>query len=367
VWERKPNVRLDSDESLADIRSKTNRLEWVGYPISSSDPLSSWIVGRNVPVAIARKFVGQSDYRNIVREGVNTRGANGVFYIEKISDANKGQIVVRNIPSAGRKKISQETAKVDRQHVYPLLTGKDVHRWIASPSMKILLPHSPLSPTDPIPESSLRKHEKATYKFLAKFEKPLRKRRKFRNFDPSGGTFYGLYNVGTYTFSPHKVVWREIASDFMVAAVFPLDDGNVTERVVVPNHKLMMVPVKSKEEALYLAAMLNSTISRYTVLSYTVATQISTHVLNNVRVPQYDDTNEVHKAIAKLGARAVAAAGTNSLSALNAVELEIDEITRSLWGASVKEVKTLRSALSEIIEVLSQVAKSEEDEGDDDT
>jgi len=150
----------------------------------------------------------------------------------------------------------------------------------------------------------------------------------------------------------------------MVAAVFPLDDENMTERVVVPNHKLMMVPVKSKEEALYLAAMLNSTISRYTVLSYTVATQISTHVLNNVRVPQYDDTNEVHKAIAKLGARAVAAAASNSWSALIGVELEIDEITRSLWGASVAEVKTLRSALSEIIEVLSQVAKSEDEDDD---
>ena len=157
-------------------------------------------------------------------------------------------------------------------------------------------------------------------------------------------------------------MWREIASDFMVAPVFPLRDR--TERVVIPNHKLMMVPVKSKDEALYLATMLNATISRYTVLSYTVATQISTHVLNNVRVPQYDDTNNVHRSIAKLGARAVDAASSNSVDALDAVEVEIDEVTRSVWGASASEVEILRGALSEIIEVLSQAAKSEDEDDD---
>ena len=303
VWERKPHVQLDSDEPLATLRGKTNRLDWVGYPISAHDSLSSWIVGRDVPVSIARKFVAPSDYKNIVREGTNTRGANGVFYIEVVGDSHEDEIVVRNIPSAGRKKIEQETARVDRKHIYPLLTGRDVRRWIAAPSGRILLPHSPLSPTDPIPESSLRKYDKATYRFLSKFEGILSKRRKFRNFDPSGGTFYGLYNVGSYTFAPYKVVWREIATDFMVAPVFPIDMESGKERVVVPNHKLMMVPVKSKEEALYLATMLNATISRYTVLSYTVATQISTHVLNNVNVPQFDETDKVHKSIAALGAR----------------------------------------------------------------
>jgi Eco57I restriction-modification methylase len=365
VWERRSSSRLDSDESLADFRKKTTRVDWVGYPVNTHDSLSSWIVGRDVPVSIARKFVGPSDYRNIVREGVNTRGANGIFYVEQVGDGDENRILMRNIPSAGRKRVPQETAKVDKEHVYPLLMGKDVRRWTASPSMRILLPHSPLSPTDPIPESSLRKHDKATYKFLSKFETVLRRRRKFRNFDPSSGAFYGLYNVGTYTFSPYKVVWREIATDFMVAPVFPVGSGNGSERTVVPNHKLMMVPVKSKNEALYLAAMLNATISRYTVLSYTVATQISTHVLNNVNVPQYDETNKLHKSIAALGSRAVLAANSESSETLNSVEVEIDEVTRPLWGATSEQVTILRSALSEIIEVLSQEAEDEDEDHED--
>jgi hypothetical protein len=126
----------------------------------------------------------------------------------------------------------------------------------------------------------------------------------------------------------------------------------------------MMVPVKSKAEALYLATMLNATISRYTVLSYTVATQISTHVLNNVNVPQYDETNALHKSIAALGARAVVAAGPDSTESLDSLEGEIDEVTRVLWGATAAEVATLRTALSEIIEVLSQGAEDESEDDD---
>jgi hypothetical protein len=47
------------------------------------------------------------------------------------------------------------------------------------------------------------------------------------------------------------------------------------------------------------------------------------------------------------------------------VEVEIDEVTRSLWGASADEVGILRSALSEIIEVLSQGAEDEGEEDDE--
>ena len=363
VWER--TGKTESEASLEKVKSNTKILEWVGYPISKTDKLSSWIVGRPKPVAIARKFVGASDYREKVREGVNTRGANGVFYVERLKEMGPKHSVIRNLPSMGRKKIAQETGKVDNELLYPLLTGKDVRRWCAEPKLEILLPHSPQLPTNPISESSLLKYNKATLLYLSKFEESLRARKKFRNFDPSSGDYYGLYNVGNYSFAPFKVVWREIASDFVVAPVFTQKDSGGIERVIIPNHKLMIVPVRSKPEALFVAGMLNSTVARYTVLSYTITTQISTHVLNNIGVPEYDSQNAAHKAIVEVAKKSVKAAANGDLAKLSELDVELDEATRPVWGASSAEISALREALGEIREALAQ-AKGEEDEEDDD-
>lgn len=46
--------------------------------------------------------------------------------------------------------------------------------------------------------------------------------------------------------------------------------------------------------------MLNSSISRYIVRSYAVQTQISTHVLDYVKIPKYNPENENHIKLAQL-------------------------------------------------------------------
>lgn len=157
-------------------------------------------------------------------------------------------------------------------------------------------------------------------------------------------------------------MWREIASDFIVAPVLPLADGNGQERIVVPNHKLMMVPVGSEAEALFLAAMLGSTIARFTVLSYTIATQISTHVLNHVGVPQYDGNSAAHGAIVNAARRAVGLAQSDDHDGLNEAEREIDEATRPVWKATAKQVGELRDALGEIREALAQITPDDASE-----
>jgi hypothetical protein len=109
--------------------------------------------------------------------------------------------------------------------------------------------------------------------------------------------------------------------------------------------------------------MLNSTVSRYTVLSYTITTQISTHVLEHIGVPQFDPSNEDHSAIVEIAESAVIAAEQGS--GLEKVDNDIDDVTRPLWGATKNQVKTLQEALGEMREALSAVAGDETSEEED--
>ena len=109
--------------------------------------------------------------------------------------------------------------------------------------------------------------------------------------------------------------------------------------------------------------MLNSTVSRYTVLSYTITTQISTHVLEHIGVPQFDSSNAEHSAVVEIAKKAAKAAEEGT--ALDDIDREIDDVTRLVWGATKAQVKTLREALGEIREALSEIAGDESTDEDD--
>src|SRR5205823_4617425 len=126
-------------------------------------------------------------------------------------------------------------------------------------------------------------------------EEQLRKRSGFRQyFNPDVDPFYSMYNVGPYTFAPWKVVWREQTS-FLTAAVVKKPKGR---NAVVPDHKLMLCPCESGEEAHYVCALLNSSPAQFIVKSYALETSISTHVLNYVRIPKFDAKDKLHVRLA---------------------------------------------------------------------
>ena len=60
----------------------------------------------------------------------------------------------------------------------------------------------------------------------------------------------------------------------------------------------MYVALEDKDEANYLAGILNSKVVKETVESFMTETSISTHVLDKLKIEDYDKNNEMHKAIA---------------------------------------------------------------------
>ena len=67
----------------------------------------------------------------------------------------------------------------------------------------------------------------------------------------------------------------------------------------------------------------NSTVSRYTVLSYTITTQISTHVLNNIKVPQFDPEDAAHSAVVEVAKKCVKAASDGESVTLSKLDVEL--------------------------------------------
>lgn len=337
---RPAKARQRQARSLTEIEQSSSICKLLAEPISKVQPQSPWIVGTKSTLALLRQALGRSPYADSVREGLNTRGANGVFFVDA---AMLGlRIMVTNRAREGRNdKVEAETLPLEPDHLYPLLRGEDVAPFKANPKSFIVVPHAPDNPVTAI---TFAKLPKLTREFLAAFRDVLGSRKKFRNFDPATRDWHGLYSVLTATFSPYKVVWREMASGSGVIAAAvgstQLPNGNL--KVVLPDHKLAVIPCETETEADFVAGFLNADVTNLIVRSYAVATGISTHVLDRVAIPRFSATNALHLELAGL-------AQTARVGAVTSPDRQrISAITAELLGLSSDEAKKVGQELSKL-------------------
>ena len=75
---------------------------------------------------------------------------------------------------------------------------------------------------------------------MKQFEPLLGGRAAYRRYQGQK-PFYSMYNVGTYTLAPIKVVWRRMDRRIRAAVVEPVDDPLLGRRPVVPQETCVLV------------------------------------------------------------------------------------------------------------------------------
>jgi len=117
---------------------------------------------------------------------------------------------------------------------------------------------------------------------------------------------------------------------------------------VVPDHKLMLCPCDSAEEAHFVCAFLNSTLAQFIVKSYALETSVSTHVLNYVRIPKFDAKNRLHVQLAEISVACHAAAPYASETELAKLEKAVNETAAAIWEISDVELRDIESRLADL-------------------
>lgn len=339
LWRKTAAGRLGTRDTLKEVLATTAQRRFVAEPVDEKDITSSWISGRPRALQAARNIIGQSDYE--ARAGVCT-WLNSVFWVELAGQRPDGLVVVRNLTEGAKRIVEKTQAPLETDLLYPLLRGRDVDRWQARPSAHIIVTHEKSMGLKAISPSDMGVRFPKTYAYLRQFEIPLRERSGYKRYFRETDPFYSVFNVGDYTFAPYKVVWREQAARLTVAVA---ESG---DKVMVPDHKLMMVACASRNQAHYLCAVLNSAPAEFVVASYAVAIQMDTHILEHLNIPRYDSADATHRRLATLSQRAHAAASAEDAAKLTALEAEIDHLAAQLWGLGEAELKDIQESLAEL-------------------
>ncbi len=353
MWQNTGSKGIDMEADLAEVRKSTAQYEMIMAPIEMGHADSAWMITSPKGYDAVQKALGQSDYRAYA--GVYS-GLNGVFWMDFVGKYPSGALF-ENLSDVGKKKVDHFRGLIEESIIFPLMQGRNVKRWYGHPDAHyIIVPHGN-DTGKPFDEDMMKtEFPKALGYFLA--NKRVLETRAIHKLWGKGNPFYSLYDIGKYTFKPYRVMWPYISGkisgkgEFSAAVVEAVEDPNLGSRIPIPNERVMIVPFDLREEAYYVSSILNSSVAQLIVMSYTLETSISTHVLRHVKIPKFDSANNSHVALATLALRAHTAAkkyyqeeNIQAGMELTGIEAEIEGAVAILYGITDDESREIKKTL----------------------
>ncbi|PKL45327.1 MAG: hypothetical protein CVV39_08060 [Planctomycetes bacterium HGW-Planctomycetes-1] len=278
--------------------------------------------------------IGASPYKG--RKGVEPLGAKGVYLLKEPKRIGKTRLQICNLLERGRlpavKERGEHVGLVEDDFISPLISGRNIDRYGLNSTTYIIMPHeNKKGVQNEITEDILRVNYTATYEWLSYFKKVLKETRKRNSkFYTDERPFYFLDNIGTYTFAPYKVAWKEQGKNMTACVVSTKYDGVLKGKQVIPDSKVLFCALDDKEEAHYLCAILNSKPITDLIEGYTINLQRGTDILENVKIPKYDSKNKLHASLSSLSERAhnLYLQGGNGIPV---IQNKIDNTVLGLW------------------------------------
>jgi hypothetical protein len=315
VWTRQPKVTSNKTNWLT-MRHGLTEAKGAFAPIDPAIPTSAWrFQDLSRPLLIAG---GSNSYT--FGTGLHTRGANGIFFVsagrlQPAQGARRASVQIENLVREGRdSRVRATNGRVEADLVYPLLRGKDVTHWRAKPETYLLLPHNPNSLQHPLERAIAERDYPGALQWLKRHRDVLRTRKappaRNWNMTAGGNDWYRIDGALQYMLNPHVVVVRELSSRPAAALVAPQFDS-VLGRSASPliDHKLMLCATSSREEALYLVAMINSTPMQDLLESFVNSIAVSPKSLKRLPIPDFDGDNEVVQTLVALAEEVVTSGG----------------------------------------------------------
>lgn len=304
--------KIDTHSNWDDVNKKLSVEVLSAQPVDMSNNQSAWLTLNDMTFANNVLDVSKPRYYK-GRKGIEPAGAKGVYILKEPRKCDNGLLEIENdITRQRRQDIIDKginKGKIEENYIYPMLGGRNISKWKVKSNEFMLVPHTSQYKYG-IPEEELAKECPETYQWLDFYHDELLKTRiqngKF--FNPKIQPFYRLDNVGEYTYSPYKVLWKEqtgsmsavVVSTYYNSVPNPNTDIFTDDKIIVVDSKVLMLDVYDESEAYYVCGIINSPNITDVIDGYAVSTNRGVDVLKYVAIPKFDTNNELHKKISEI-------------------------------------------------------------------
>jgi len=332
---------IEQSWSLEEVLLHTDRFELYAEPLLSSFS-SPWLALKKGMVEKLRSAIGKSAYKACEGAGFTPRA---VFMV-KVLDMVGNHITIRNEkwPRAKIKLDREVVERVKADVVYPVIFGRDIHRWKIDRhkmfySVVLYEPRTGMM----MRENLAKIKYPHAYSYFANFKKELMNAANYKQFG-KGKPFFFIFRLRKQIFAPFKVVWREVGTKIDAVVIGGLKNQCLGEKSPLLDYTCVYIPLENEDEAHCICAVLNSAISRI-VTSY-IHLHPDPHVLDYIRIPRYDQGDNEHRQLVNLSKKAHKLAAKNGESELFKVEEDIDRLVAQLYGLTDDDLKEIKKSLA---------------------
>lgn len=304
--------KIDSHATWSSVATMLKYADYLAQPVDQDDLQSAWLTLEDMQ--FANKVLDSKKERVYKgRKGIEPAGAKGVYILLHPKRAKAGYLNIANDISRQRRQDIKNKGVhrgcIEEKYVYPMLGGRNIARWRVKSNEFMLVPHSETYKYG-IPEKILAKEAPETFEWLSFYHDELLTTRiqngKFFNKDTQ--PFYRLDNVGSYTYAPYKVLWKEQTGSMSAVVVgsyynsVPEADLDIfsEDKPIVVDSKVLMLDVYDEFEAYYVCGIINAPNIIEVVDGYAISTNRGVDVLKYIAIPKYDNSNEIHVKIAAI-------------------------------------------------------------------
>jgi hypothetical protein len=327
LWTRKKGIgKIPTDLMLEEALPLLQKKKLLAQPIGS--PTGSWqTISKNQRGLM---FIqGENVYQ--ARQGADTQPY-GVFLLEVKQVLSNGDLIVRNLPEKGKRKVQQAEERIEPDLVFPAVSGANIERWHATPRIFVLMTQD-CQKREPYPERRMKREWPRTYGYLTEFKDILLSRGSKSIRELAERTaFYAMFGIGPYTVARYKVVWQFMSKD-IVAAVISQTKTPFGYKMVIPMKTTALFASDNEVETHYLCAVINSAPVREFIRSYSSAGRGfgAPSVMKYVGIPQFDPRNELHQKLAQLSKILHDLKSKNKLDEVVRLEREVDTSVTNLF------------------------------------
>lgn len=336
---------------LEDIRKVTKVMRFYAKPLkgykSSGEVLPLLPLSNKKLFNKLNKVIGKSSY--VAHEGASLLPA-GVFRV-RVLDVSDKYLLIENLAEKARvqKKINKVQTCIERDLVFPMLESADVVKWKVRPKNYCIIPYDLTTGVKVFDESKLKILYPKAYTYFTNFKDQLKQRSDYKSYAKNRLPYYFVYRFSEYTIAPYKVLWNQMGNELAAAVARPVNDPNLgNNKVPIPEHVLAFISTSSEEEAHYICAILNSSITNLVLQSIAKGGKnfATPEFINNIKIERYDPSNPIHKNLVELSKKAHSLACQDRLDELRKVEDEIDKTVAKLYGITDMELKEIQKGLN---------------------
>lgn len=340
-WRRKKGVgKIPPAWTLEQVREATECRTQQAIPVDSAKAVSSWQTASRSELKGFAALKGANPYKAHLGARVEPYG---VFWLSLVEERPDGMLVVENQHDRGKSEIKRVRAALEPNLIYPAVAGGSLVRYGISEYFYVLMAQDPATRKG-YDEEWMSENLPLTYAYLVQFKAPLTKRAAYQKYffreikkdgkvvrrEPTG-PFYSMYNISELTFEPYRIAWKRMAQNMSATVLTKLATPFGRKEVISTDTTSFMVAA-SRDEAHYLCAVLNSDLVNDYIRSFSSGGRGfgAPSVMQNLRIPQYDASNVVHRKLMELSEEAHRLVEHGK--PIDNIDDKVNQTVRKLWN-----------------------------------